>query len=138
MNDLFVDTSGFGHLLDSTQVHHLRATEIYRAAVASKHRIVTTNYVMTELVALLHSPLRIARSNAVEMLEAVLQSPHIEIIHIDRALDSAAWQLLKARTDKSWSLVDCASFVVMQEQKLTDALTTYHHFEQAGFVRLLR
>ena len=40
--------------------------------------------------------------------------------------------------DKEWSLTDCTSFVVMQEEGLTDALTTDHHFEQAGFTVLLR
>jgi hypothetical protein len=31
-----------------------------------------------------------------------------------------------------------ATFVVMQEQGLTEALTADHHFEQAGFRALLR
>jgi uncharacterized protein len=62
----------------------------------------------------------------------------VEIVHIDPALDAEAWDLLKARADKEWSLVDCASFVIMQHRGITQALTTDHHFEQAGFVRLLK
>ena len=58
-------------------------------------------------------------------------------IPIDEQLDVRAWELLENRLDKTWSLVDCASFVVMEQRGLTDALTTDHHFEQAGFVRLL-
>jgi predicted nucleic acid-binding protein len=42
------------------------------------------------------------------------------------------------RQDKSWSLVDCSSFVVMQQRGIVEALTTDEHFEQAGFVRLLK
>jgi len=38
---------------------------------------------------------------------------------------------------KQWSLVDAASFVVMQERGLVEALTTDHNFEQAKFNRLL-
>jgi predicted nucleic acid-binding protein len=34
--------------------------------------------------------------------------------------------------------VDAASFVVMSERGITEALTTDQHFEQAGFVRLLK
>lgn len=45
--------------------------------------------------------------------------------------------LFAARPDKGWSLTDCVSFVVMEEQKLTEALTTDHHFTQAGFHALL-
>jgi predicted nucleic acid-binding protein len=29
-------------------------------------------------------------------------------------------------------------FVVMQQRGLAEALTTDHHFEQAGFIRLLK
>jgi hypothetical protein len=46
--------------------------------------------------------------------------------------------LFSRRPDKEWSLTDCTSFVVMQQERLTDALTTDHHFEQAGFRALLR
>jgi predicted nucleic acid-binding protein len=34
--------------------------------------------------------------------------------------------------------VDCVSFVLMEQRGAADALTTDHHFEQAGFVRLLK
>ena len=52
---------------------------------------------------------------------------------LDRGL-----RLFSHRADKEWSVTDCTSFVVMQEEKLIDALTTDHHFEQAGFTALLR
>jgi uncharacterized protein len=48
------------------------------------------------------------------------------------------WQLLASRQDKAWSLVDCSSFVTMQQNKITEALTNDHHFEQTGFIRLLK
>ena len=32
----------------------------------------------------------------------------------------------------------CISFVVMGERSLTEALTSDHHFEQAGFTALLK
>jgi hypothetical protein len=40
--------------------------------------------------------------------------------------------------DKSYSLCDAVSFVLMRRHGLTEALTTDHHFEQEGFARLLR
>ena len=45
---------------------------------------------------------------------------------------------LPSARDKEWSLVDCVSFVVMQQYGLHDAFTTDHHFEQAGFICLLK
>jgi uncharacterized protein len=81
--------------------------------------------------------LRLPRSKIIDYVDSLRQSAYIEVVHIDNALDDQAWQLLKARPDKEWSLVDCSSFVVMQTFGITEALTTDHHFEQAGFVRLL-
>jgi hypothetical protein len=45
--------------------------------------------------------------------------------------------LYDARPDKDWSLTDCISFVVMGDERLTEALTGDRHFVQAGFVALL-
>jgi hypothetical protein len=45
--------------------------------------------------------------------------------------------LYRSRPDKEWSLTDCISFVVMQEQGIGEALTADRHFTQAGFVALL-
>lgn len=44
--------------------------------------------------------------------------------------------MLEQYTDKEWSLVDAASFVVMRRLGITEAFTTDHHFEQAGFIRV--
>jgi len=40
--------------------------------------------------------------------------------------------------DKSWSLTDCASFLIMEDEHLSAALTHDQHFAQAGFKALLR
>lgn len=137
MPEIFVDTSGWGHLVDSTQRHHEQAAAIYRLARQQGRGIVTSNYILTELVALLTSPLRVPRPAIVSFIDSLKASPYVRVIHISPALDQDAWQLLKSRQDKEWSLVDCASFVLMQQQDITEALTTDHHFEQAGFIQLL-
>jgi hypothetical protein len=40
--------------------------------------------------------------------------------------------------DESWRLTDCASFVIMEQQRLTTALSYDRHFIQARFQALLR
>jgi predicted nucleic acid-binding protein len=90
------------------------------------------------LVALLSSPLRIPRPKIIAFIEGLKQSSYVTIIHIDSTIDNLAWELLIKRQDKDWSLVDCSSFIIMEKYKLTEALTTDHHFEQAGFIRLLK
>jgi uncharacterized protein len=138
MPAIFVDTAGWGHLVDPTQEFHEQTAGLYREARRQGSRLITTNYILAELVALLTSPVRAPRAKIIGFISGLKSSPYVDIIHIDAMLDSQAWQLLVERPDKDWSLVDCASFVVMRQAGLVEALTTDHHFEQAGFVRLLK
>jgi len=50
---------------------------------------------------------------------------------------ASGWTLYQQRPDKEWGLTDCISFVVMQEQGISEAFTSDHHFTQAGFTILL-
>ncbi len=138
MPDIFADTAGWGHLVDSSQEYHTRAATIYRRTRQQGRKLITTNYILTELVALLISPLRIPHPNIVAFITGVKSSPHVDIVHVDPTLDAQAWQLFSERPDKEWSLVDCTSFVIMQQRGLFEAFTTDHHFEQGGFVCLLK
>ena len=101
-------------------------------------QVVTTNYVLSELIVLLSGSRGQQRSVVLNFIETIRSDDWVEIVHIDESLDEKAWQLLANRLDKEWSLVDAASFVVMEERGMTEALTADHHFEQSGFVRLLK
>ncbi|MFH7245311.1 MAG: type II toxin-antitoxin system VapC family toxin [Spirulina sp.] len=116
---------------------HRQAAQILTAAYRDQNTVVTSNYVLAELVSLLHSPLRIPRSKIFAIVDTIKATSYIDIVHIDLATDTDAWNLCKSRLDKAWSLVDCSSFIIMQQHNIQKALTTDHHFEQAGFVRLL-
>jgi len=61
-----------------------------------------------------------------------------EIFHVDAALQQKGVERFAARPDKDWSLTDCISFVLMEERGIRESATTDRHFEQAGFVALLR
>lgn len=135
---ILVDTSGWGNLADATQPFHKDALRFYLSAQREGYKLVTTNYILVELVALMTSPLRVQREKIVAFINAIRRSGAVEIVYIDAELDAQAWQLLASRIDKAWSLTDCASFVVMQLLGLDRALTSDRHFEQAGFVRLLK
>lgn len=78
------------------------------------------------------------RPKFARLLELLMQQPDVEIVAASTDLFQRACKLHAQRHDKEWSLTDCTSFVVMTERALTDALNSDHHFEQAGFRRLLR
>lgn len=138
MNEIFVDTSGWGCLFDSSQPFHMAAATLYRTARSQNRKMVTTNYVLTELVALLTSPIRVPRPTIIELIEGLQSSPYVEIAHIDKDTHRDAWELLRRRPDKQWSWVDCSSLVIMEQRGIQEALTSDHHFEQAGLIRLLK
>lgn len=138
MSSLFVDTSGWASLFISTQPDYPQAEQYFRLALQQRKRIYTTNYIITELVALLSSPLRVARPRIFEIVDAIKTVAYVEVIHINDVTDALAWELCRNRPDKAWSLVECTSFVVMQQLGSQEALTTDQHFEQAGFIRLLK
>ena len=65
----------------------------------------TTNYILTELVALLRSPLRIPHAQIVAFIIGLKASPYVDIVHVDPTLDAQAWQLFTERPDMvKWDL----------------------------------
>lgn len=138
MSDVFADTAGWANFFVRSEPFNQQAIELMRDWNRSQTVVVTSNYVLTELVALFSSPLRMPRPQQIQTIEIIKAASWVEIVHVTSNLDSAAWELLKNRTDKNWSLVDCSSMVIMKEREITDAFTSDHHFEQAGFNKLLR
>lgn len=129
---MLLDTSGLMCLLDKGDSRHAEATKQYNSA----RRRLTHNYVLAEFLALATAR-RTPRREALRFVDALLNSDEIVVVWVDRDLHERSMLLLNQRIDKSWSLCDAVSFVMMKEHLTSEALTTDHHFEQAGFIRLL-
>jgi len=97
---------------------------------------VTHSYVLAEFVALAHTR-RIPRLPALTFIDDLLRNPDIGVVWVNEPLHRQALQLLLARQDKTYSLCDAVSFVLMRERGIHEALTTDRHFEQEGFRKLL-
>jgi predicted nucleic acid-binding protein len=138
MSDLFVDTSEWAAWLNPGELHNGLAVSIIAKARRVPFRLVTTNYILSELVSVLTSPFHFPRPSQIQFLIALRAAKGVDIMHVANGLDAAVWQLWESHPDQEWSLVDCSSFVSMQQHGLTKALTTDHYFEQAGFIRLLK
>ena len=138
MTKLFVDTSGWASLFLSTESHHVKAIEHFEQVKRTSVGLVTTNYIISELVALLPVRQRVSRNNLFQYIDSIRLASFVDTVHINLETDLTAWNLCKSRPDNAWSLVDASSFVVMRRLDIQTALTTDRHFEQAGFVRLLK
>ncbi|MCW3053739.1 MAG: putative nucleic acid-binding protein contains domain [Chthonomonadales bacterium] len=137
MPEVFGDTSGLIAAFVSTETEHQKASRLMRQWNVDGTFLVTTNYILTEIVALYVSRVRTPRALQILTIERLRESNWVETVHVTAELDLLAWQLFVSRSDKNWSLVDCTSFVLMQQRGIASVLTSDHHFEQAGFQILL-
>jgi uncharacterized protein len=133
MSALLADTSFFVAYLNPRDEDHTLAVEWM---TASSERIVTSEWVLAELGNYLaEGPNRRLLGSLVRALSA---EERVEIVPADHPSFLGALSLYVRRQDKSWSFTDCTSFCLMKARKITNALTTDHHFEQAGFTVLLQ
>jgi uncharacterized protein len=129
---MLIDTSGLLCLHFSTEPLHTQACVEYQKATVR----LTHNYIIAEYVALANAR-RFSRSSVLNFVVDLLSNPDIDTVWVDELIHRAAVDLLIARQDKTYSLCDAVSFILMRQRGLTKALTTDRHFEQEGFVRLL-
>lgn len=129
---LFLDTSGLLCLFDKADSRHNQAVRFFQRA----DRLLTTNYVLAEFVPLSQAR-GLKRKDSLNFLIDLCGLPRLDLVWIDENLHNQAMNLLENRLDKTYSLCDAVSFVVMRERGITEALTTDRHFEQEGFIKLL-
>ncbi len=135
-SSVFLDAAYAIALISPRDRFYDRAQQLSIELESSGARLITTRAVLLEIGNALSR--RQVRHIAVQVLDALESDPRAEIVPLSDGLYSRAYQLYRTRPDKEWGLVDCISFVVMQERGIYDALTSDEHFQQAGFRALLR
>jgi uncharacterized protein len=125
---VFLDTHCVVALLDQRDQWH---AEVVRYMKSHKHKYVTTEWVVVEVLNALSSiSLRVPAFVTVDRMRS---HPDYVIVPFDTKVYNRGLTLYRNRPDKAWSLTDCISFELMAERNLTNALTADHHFRQAGF-----
>jgi len=132
VNAVFADTFFYLALLDDTEPDHERAL----AESKVSRLIVTTEFVLLEL----GNACARAEDHAdfLALVAGMRASPRVKIIPLASELFNRGLARMRERSDKNWSLTDCISFVVMEDEGIREALTGDQHFEQAGFKVLLK
>ncbi len=97
--------------------------------------IVTTEFVLVEVANFLSTTP--AKLKLGPFLDSLRADRHTQIVPATSELLDRGLQLYLDRPDKTWSVTDGISFVVMQDEHMDRALTADHDFEQAGFNALL-
>lgn len=129
MKTLFADTSAFYALFNRDDPHHRAVVELYQNTSLF---LVTTRTVFAELMSLItkRQGKRAAIHCGVAMRAAV---DRLRIVDTDGGQNERAWQLFCKYKDKQWDLIDCTSFIFMEDADLKEAFACDRHFVQYGF-----
>jgi uncharacterized protein len=135
-SDVFVDSSGLYALADRRDWYHRQAREWVKRLLKAGRSLVLTDYIIDESCTL--AKVRAGGDAARRLLEIVERSQGFQLRWIGTEYFDAAKVFFRQHADQAYSFTDCASFVVMHEMGLSEALTTDQHFTEAGFRALLR
>lgn len=138
MNAVFADTGFWIALLNPIDELHEKALALSKTIVARGQAVMTSEMVFTDLLNHFAKFSPTQRRAAITLIEQMTQHPQLVIAPQTSEQFSQAMQLYAQRADKPWSLTDCASFLIMQQHGIMDALAYDRHFIQAGFRALLR
>ncbi len=133
--EVLVDTSGLYALVDKKDASHVAARDVAAHLARQGRKLVVTDHIVSETVTLAKA--RSGARVALRVLDLIEQSVGVRVEWIDPARFDATKTYFRKHADHGYSFADCASFVVMRELRLQQALTTDRHFREAGFVPLL-
>lgn len=128
---VFCDTSALFAMLDQDSEQQGLASAGWKSLVLNDIPLLTTNYVLIELVALLQGRLGM---DSVRVLQSNVL-PSIQVEWISEATHQRALQALLTANRRHLSLVDCVSFDVMRENGVSTAFEFDQHFAEQGFRR---
>lgn len=135
MLKVFVDSAAWIALVNARDSLRQPARRVMSGLRKQGALLTTTEFVLLEVANALSAPA--FRTQAVTLINELRRSPNLRLIPATTTLLAEGLELYRDRPDKEWSLTDCTSFVVMRQEKITQAFTSDHHFMQAGFVKLL-
>lgn len=131
MRRLFVDTGPLLARYFERDQYHALAARLWKRVKEEKPSLETTNFVLDEWITLLvrHAGPREAGSCARELYG----SPLFTIHTIDRTIEEEALVRLESTSNPKVSFTDCTSFVVMEQEEITEVLTFDDDFRREGF-----
>ncbi|MBX6364692.1 MAG: type II toxin-antitoxin system VapC family toxin [Gemmatimonadetes bacterium] len=131
---VFVDTSGWYALIDRRDAAHGAVAALVRDLIGDGARLVTTDYVVDESCTL--AKVRAGAVAAGRLLDLLHGTAALDLEWIGPERFDRARSLFRKHHDQAFSFTDCASFAVMRERRIAEAITTDDHFRVAGFQAL--
>lgn len=126
---VLVDTSAYYALTDRGERTHQEAVVIQQRLIQERWRLWTTNFILAETHAL--SLNRLGYHTALTVLQRI-DASNTTIIRVTADDESSARALIVRFHDKTFSLTDALSFVVMERLDISHAFSFDHNFTQYG------
>lgn len=127
---VFLDSAYLIALINERDQHREKAVEWSARVEADETPLITTEFCLMEVVDFLSGRGHRALGRAV--VAELRRGTRVEVIPLSSALLDRGLELHAQRDDKTWSLTDCVSIIVMRDRGLVDVLTFDRHFVQAG------
>jgi predicted nucleic acid-binding protein len=121
---MMVDTGAWYAICDRSDKHHRRAREFYEQ-VAGTVPLVTTDLILAETWTLLAA--RLGRDAAVTFWQTIREAD-IAVATLEQPDIEAAWHILNAFPDQSFSFTDCTTFAAMERLRIDRVFTFDQHF----------
>jgi predicted nucleic acid-binding protein len=131
---IFVDTWAWVALALKRDQNHRAAQATHKRLQKARRQYVTTNFVLSELIAHLYTTLTPAQAQGfVNTLLAAVDAGRYELVHVSPDQFRRAWAMRQKYHDKpDVSFVDFTSMVVMQDRGITEVFTGDDHFRQVN------
>ena len=131
---IFVDTSAYFAAANRRDAGHEPVAALMRDFVQDSRRLVTTNFVLAELHALLLT--RVDRRVAAQVLAEIDASELTTVERVTADDERRAREIVFGYSDKDFSLTDATSFAVMERLRIGLAFTLDRNFAQFGWISL--
>ncbi|MEW6237030.1 MAG: PIN domain-containing protein [Candidatus Omnitrophota bacterium] len=136
MKIVYADACYWIALFNPKDQLHRNAKEISSKLGAC--RIVTSEMIIVELLYGLSGCGPVLREKAVKIIMKLRENPNVEIVPQTSRQLQCAIKRYERMKDKEWGIPDCASFDIMEEKGIKEALTYDRHFIQAGYVAFMK
>ncbi len=125
---VFMDSSFWILLRDDREPAHSQAVEVARHLLKDRNELVITEFVLAET----HAYFCRSSARSLQILNDFENNRAIRCESAGPADQQEAFKLLRRHRDRSYSLCDAISFVVMRRMGIRKAASTDQHFKQIG------
>jgi uncharacterized protein len=132
-NSVFLDASFWVAYRDEDQAHHLDAVKLVVELFRQRTHFTTTLPVLCEIQAAFSHNIR----KRALVLKDLWDNPVVKMEPVSHQDQAAAVELLQLNRDKTYSLCDAVSFVVMRRLEIGRAVSFDNHFRQFGEFKIL-